>query len=71
MALDRVTADAISVMKSGGQQIADDAFWKWHNGKYGGCEQLRPEQEKHWKAVKNRVTELVTELKATLIKEAL
>jgi hypothetical protein len=63
MQLDRVTADALSAMKQGGQQIADNAYWKWHNGAYQGCDAMRPEQEKHWKAVRERVAELASELR--------
>lgn len=66
MTVDRITSDAISVMKNGGQEIADRAYWKWHRGEYQGCDAMRPEQEKHWEAVREKVAELCSELKAQL-----
>lgn len=53
-----LTRTAIDVMRQGGKCIADEAYWKWHNGKYGdNAEQNRANTEK-WKTVKALVDEL-------------
>jgi hypothetical protein len=61
---DEITTDAVAVMKSGGQQVADDAISKWWSGKYGDNAAQIKQRVEHWRRVRERVAELCLQLKA-------
>ena len=55
-----VRKTAIDVMKQGGKDIADRAYWKWHNGEYG--EDPDGSNQRRWREVKTMIDYLVAQL---------
>ena len=53
---------AIDVMKKGGTEIADAAYWKWRNGEYGRDMDNKPHLAR-WKAIREKIAELCSELR--------
>lgn len=63
-----VDEDALSVMKQAGQEFADKQYWRWVANEWKAPE-AQEERKAHWRAVKDRIGEIVRLIKQEM-KEA-
>lgn len=62
-----VDEDALNVMKQAGQEFADKQVGRWLSDDWGDLgSEMRQRRWNHWRAVRDRIPELVGELKQQL-----
>src|SRR5262245_15826141 len=63
----QVDADALSVMKQAGQEFAAKQVGRWSINDWENLsEEMRQELMAHWRAVKDRIGEIIQEIKRRL-----
>ena len=58
--------DALSVMKQAGQEFAEKQYWRHWNNEWKLPPEMQDERKRHWRAVKDRIGELVKQMSREL-----
>lgn len=65
--IDQVDKDALAVMEQAGQEFADRQYWRHWNNDWHLPEEQQKERVAHWRAVKDRVGEIVKQTRTELL----
>ena len=62
----RVDEDALNVMKQAGRDFAQTQIRRWYANEWKSEPTFKAEQIEHWRAVQDRIGEIVKQLKQEL-----